>query len=68
MRLGDLPRHPHYSMLLSAMQTLLDNHRDVVVAKAGSADERAMRVAAGKCSAIKEVLDQLQDAKRKTEE
>lgn len=68
MRLGDLPRHPQYSMLLSEMQTLLDNHRDVVVAKAGSSDERAMRVAAGKCSAIKEVLDQLVEAKRRTED
>lgn len=65
MRLGDLPRHPHYPKLLSEVGILLDKQRDVVIAKAGSSDEQMMRVAAGRCEALKDMLRLLTDAQPK---
>lgn len=68
MRLGNLPDHPDYPMLLSEVQILLDNHTKDVVTASERYDDRKIRIAAGARQAIKLMLDELTKAKRKNEE
>ena len=68
MRLGDLPKHPHFPKLVTEIETVLDNNREKLIAKAGVADEYILRVAAGKCQAIGEILTELKEAERKAKE
>lgn len=68
MKLGELPRHPHFPMLLSELRILLDNHRRNVVTEASRAEDKVVRVAAGKCQGIELILDTLTEVRRKNKE
>ena len=68
MRLGDLPNHPHYPMLLDELEIVLDNHRNDVIKHAERGEDRQVRIAAGKALAYASLIKTLKEAKRNNRE